>query len=173
MLTEEAHEEDRTEAIRSALASKPGAALEDIAQAAGCSFAEVLRALPPEEAIGIDGSHFVEVMQAISQWGEITLVVNSGDVILEVKGELPAGSLGHGYYNLHGKPIGGHLRADACATIAFVSRKLFGSDTHSVQFIAPAGHCLFKIYLGRDAARCLIPEQVLAFTGLRARLAGA
>jgi len=165
--------EGKVEAIRTALDATPGAALEDIGKAAGCSVAEVVRALPPGEAVCIDGARLVEVMQAISEWGEVTFIVNTGDVILEAKGKVPPGSLGHGYYNLHGKPIGGHLRADACGLIAFVSRKLFGSDTHSVQFYAKAGHCLFKVYLGRDAERRPIADEVRAFTALRDRLAAA
>lgn len=55
---------------------------------------------------------------AMTGWGEATLVVNTGDVVLEARGELPAGQLAHGWYNLHGKPIGGHLKADRCKLIA-------------------------------------------------------
>jgi putative heme iron utilization protein len=57
------------------------------------------------------------------------------------------------------------------ASRRFVSRKLFESDTHSVQFYNRHGDCMFKVYLGRDAARRLIPEQVERFKAFRDRIA--
>ena len=104
-------------------------------------------------------------MQDMRTWGEITFIVNTGNVVFEAKGDIPDGKMGRGYYNLHGKPIGGHLKADACELIAFVSRKFMGSDTHSVQFYANDGSCMFKIYLGRDAERNFLAGQVDAFFG--------
>ncbi|WP_326493663.1 ChuX/HutX family heme-like substrate-binding protein [Rhodovulum sulfidophilum] len=79
--------------------------------------------------------------------------------------------MAQGFFNLHGRPIGGHIRAGACAQVAFVARSLFGTDTRSVQFLDARGGVLFKIYIGRDAARALIPAQLAAFDALRARLA--
>lgn len=158
---------DRRAAIHAALTDTPHAALEDIAQAAGASVAEVLACLPRGEAVLLPSQVFEQVMADIARWGEITLVINTGDVILEAKGTLPEGKVAQGYFNLHGKPIGGHIRAGACAKIAFVSRSLFGMETRSVQMLDGAGACMFKIYLGRDAARALIPAQVAAFEALR------
>ena len=160
---------DPTAAIRADLAAHPGAALEDVAQRTGTTPADVLACLPEDEAIRLPGSLFVDVMAEISTWGEVTLVVNTGDVILEARGEVPMGRLGHGFYNLHGSPIGGHLRADACATVAFVTRSLFGTPTRSVQFYAHSGAGMFKVYLGRGADRQLIPAQVAAFEAALAR----
>lgn len=168
-MTQPAPTEDR---VRAALAEQPKAALERIADAAGVTVAEVVRHLPEGEAVCIDGAHFVEVMGDLTDWGAVTLIVNTGDVVLEARGEIPAGSLGRGYYNLHGKPIGGHLKADACGMIAFVSRELFSAMTHSIQFYAKAGHCMFKVYLGRDENRAMRPEQIERFVALRDRLAG-
>ncbi|TCO73260.1 heme utilization cystosolic carrier protein HutX [Rhodovulum euryhalinum] len=162
---------DPTAAIRADLAAHPGSALEDIATRTGASFAEVLACLPMDEAVLVPGTAFEEIMAEIARWGEITLVMNTGDVILEAKGDLPPGSVAQGFFNLHGKPIGGHIRAGACAQVAFVARSLFGMDTRSVQFLDAQGGCLFKIYLGRDANRALIPAQVAAFETLRDRLA--
>ncbi|GAA0311106.1 heme utilization cystosolic carrier protein HutX [Rhodovulum strictum] len=164
---------DTAAAIRAALAAHPGAALEDIAAQSGASFAEVLACLPDDEAVLVPGHHFEEAMAEITRWGEITLIINTGDVILEAKGELPPGSVAQGYFNLHGRPIGGHIRAGACAGVAFVTRGLFGMEARSVQFLDTRGGCLFKIYLGRDANRALIPAQLAAFEALRDRLAYA
>lgn len=161
---------DRTAAIRDAITATPRATLEDIGRAAGASVAEVLACLPEGEAVLVAGSAFEPVMAEIARWGEVTLVMNTGDVILEAKGEVPEGKVAQGFFNLHGKPIGGHIRKGACAQVAFVARSLFGTDTRSVQFLDGSGACMFKIYLGRDAARALIPAQVAAFEALRDRL---
>lgn len=160
-----------TAAIRADLEANPGSALEDVAARTGTTPAEVLAALPEGEALCLPGSLFVEVMDEIAGWGEITLVMNTGDVILEAKGELPKGSEGRGFLNLHGKPIGGHLRIDACRTVAFVTRHLFGTPTRSVQFYSVTGACMFKVYLGRGPERQLIPAQVAAFEAAAARFA--
>lgn len=157
--------------IRQALEENPGAVLEDLAKQHGVTTKEVLAVLPASQAISVAGERFEEIMREMTTWGELTLVVNTGDLILEARGHLPEGSMGQGYYNLHGKPIGGHLKADNCGLIAFVSRKLFASDTHSVQFYNRQGDCMFKIYLGRDAERQLIPEQVERFRAFRDRIA--
>ncbi|TCT18104.1 heme utilization cystosolic carrier protein HutX [Thiobaca trueperi] len=158
------------DAIRTALHANPGAVLEDLAREHGVTTRDVLSLLPASEAVLIGGDRFAEVMQEMTTWGELTLLVNTGDVILEAKGPLPEGSLAQGYYNLHGKPISGHLKAANCDLIAFVSRKLFSSDTHSVQFYNHQGDCMFKVYLGRDAQRQLIPEQIERFRAFRGRL---
>ncbi|MEF2070678.1 heme utilization cystosolic carrier protein HutX [Consotaella aegiceratis] len=159
------------EAVRKAVAEHPGAALEDIARRQGCTTADVLTCLPEGEAVLVPGSLFARVWEAITGWGEITFIVNTGDVIVEVKADLPEGSEARGYFNLHGKPLGGHIRASECDRIAFVSRKLFASDTKSVQFYGKAGDCMFKIYLGRDENRQMRPEQIRAFEELCAELA--
>ncbi|MBK1637038.1 heme utilization cystosolic carrier protein HutX [Rhodovulum adriaticum] len=161
---------DLCAAIRAALTDTPQAALEDIARSAGASVAQVLACLPEGEATLVPGTYFQEAMADIAGWGEITLVINTGDVILEAKGALPPGKVAQGYFNLHGKPIGGHIRADACAQVALVARPLFGMETRSVQFLNGQGACMFKVYLGRDADRALIPAQVAAFDALRDRL---
>lgn len=162
----------QADAIRDALQANPGAVLEDLAKEHGVTTKDVLALLPETEAISVDGDRFEAIMHEMTTWGELTLLVNTGDVILEAKGDLPKGSMGQGYYNLHGKPIGGHLKASNCDLIAFVSRKLFSSDTHSVQFYNRQGDCMFKVYLGRDAKRQLIPEQVERFKAFRDGMVG-
>lgn len=157
-------------AVKKALTDQPAGVLDYIAKEVGVSPADVISCLPADQASSIAGDTFAEVMAEISNWGEITFLVHTADVILEAKGVVPKGSEAQGMYNLHGKPIGGHLRMENCASIAFVSRPLFSSDTHSVQFFNHDGGCMFKIYLGRDAARQLIPEQVTAFKTYRDKI---
>lgn len=157
--------------VEKALAADAGAVLDYIARDTNVTPADVVSCLPPEQARTIAGDKFSEVMTEISQWGDITFIVMTDDVIFEAKGTVPEGSEARGFYNLHGKPIGGHLKKDNCASISFVSRPLFTSDTHSVQFHNHDGGCMFKIYLGRDAERRLIPEQVALFKAYRDKMA--
>ena len=156
--------------LRQALADKPTAALEDIARAAGCTPLEVLEALPDGEVTHLPGQVMAEVLEDIATWGEITFIVNTGPVILEVKSRLGRGELSDQMYNLNTKPICGHLNTGACTRVAFVRRKLFSMETRSVQFYADDGSCMFKIYLGRDADRNLMPAQLTAFDDLEAQL---
>lgn len=150
-------------AVVTSLEKNSGAVLEQIAEQHKITTADVVSCLSANEASTIAGDNFEHVMMEISSWGEVTLLVNTGDLILEAKGSVPKGNTAHGYYNLHGKPIGGHLKGTNCASISFVSRKLFASDTHSVQFYNHDGGCMFKIYLGRTEERQLIPAQVRKF----------
>lgn len=158
------------EAIRTAIAATPTAALEDIARAAGATPLQVLDALPEGEVIPLPGSLMPEILTEVAGWGEITFIVNTGPVILEVKAPLGKGEIGQGMYNLHQKPICGHLKHEACIRVAFVRRKLFGMETRSLQFYAQDGSCMFKIYLARDEQRQIRPEQIAAFDALEARL---
>ena len=155
-----------TPTLAEALAATPHAALEDIARAANTTPLAVLAALPADEVTALPGSLMVEVLDAMAGWGEITLVVNTGPVILEAKAPLQGGTVAQGMYNFKGKPIGGHLQIEACACVAFVRRKLFGTETRSVQFYDTDGGCMFKVYLGRDASRQMIPAQIAAFDAL-------
>ncbi|MFV0515037.1 MAG: heme utilization cystosolic carrier protein HutX [Jhaorihella sp.] len=159
-----------TDTIRKAIAENPVSALEDIARAAGCTTLDVLEALPEGEVAHLPGAVMPEVLDDISTWGEITFIVNTGPVILEAKAPLGKGEVKDGMYNLHDKPICGHLNAAACGRVAFVRRKLFSMATYSVQFYAKDGSCMFKVYLGRDAKRALIPDQIAAFEALESRL---
>ncbi len=158
------------EAVAASLAQNPGAVLEQIAEQHDVTTADVISCLPEREVSTIGGDEFMRVMLEIATWGEVTFIVNTTDLILEVKGSVPEGEMAHGFYNLQGKPIGGHVKADDCASISFVSRKLFSSDTRSVQFYNRDGGCMFKIYLGRDEERRLIPAQIEKFEALRDRM---
>ncbi len=164
---------EKRAAVEKALRDDPGGVLEYLAREHGVTPAEIVSCLPEDQATTVPGSRFEEVMAEMTSWGEVTFLVHTDDVILECKAAIPPGSSARGFFNLHGAPLGGHLKADNCASISFVSRPLFTSDTRSVQFHNRDGGCMFKVYLGRDENRALIPAQVAAFERLRDRLATA
>ena len=151
------------------VAAGAGDLLEQIAREYGVSTLEVVRNLPSDQGVVVSGDAFADIMQDISSWGDVLFLIHNSDIVLECTGKVPLGTFGHGYYNIHGdSPIGGHIKADNCKAIAFVERGLKRVGM-SVQFYNGAGEAAFKIFVGRDANRELIAEQVEKFRALRAR----
>lgn len=166
--------QDMTERLRQAIAAEQGGVLEEIARREGASYREVLDALPAGQAIAKPGAAFETVWSGLAAWpGEITFIVHTADGVFETRGSIPPGAFGRGFFNIHGEtPIGGHIRAERCAAIYFVDRPFFGRRSCSVQFVNRDGDAMFKIFVGRDAARELDPRQVSLFEA-GARDAGA
>jgi heme iron utilization protein len=156
------------------LARSADGILEQIAREYGVSTFDVVQALPAEHRRVVPGSRFEDILQAVTQWGEVLLIVHTPDIVLECAGPIPPGSSARGYFNLHGdSPIGGHIKAENCAHIAFVSRPFMGRPSRSLQFFNGAGEAMFKIFVRRDQERNLIAAQVAHFDALRQRLAGS
>ena len=156
------------------LARNADGVLEQVAREYGVSTFEVVRNLNAGQRVIIAGDRFAEILGDLSSWGEVLFLVHTVDIVLECTGTIPAGSFGHGYFNLHGdSPIGGHIRADHCSHIAFVVRPFMGRESRSIQFFNAAGEAMFKVYVRRDKARELMPEQVARFDALRTRCSEA
>ena len=171
MIAEPASPESRPP-LNERMAANADGIIEQIAKEYGTSTLAVIKALPPEHRTLARGEDFARILEAIGTWGEILFIVHTPDIVLECEGTLPPGSFGRGYYNIHGEsPISGHIRADNCTQIAFVSRPFMGRASCSVQFFNAGGEAMFKIFVRRDAARELIADQVTAFNALRAQFA--
>lgn len=156
------------------LASNSDGILEQIARDYGVSTFEVVRQLPHHHRAIVPGDKFADVMQALTSWGEVLLIVHTQDIVLECAGRIPPGTFGRGYFNLHGvSPIGGHLKADNCRHIAFVSRPFMGRPSRSIQFFNAAGEAMFKVFVRRDEQRNMLADQVEKFDRLRIHCAGA
>ena len=146
--------------------------LEQIARDYAVSTFDVVQALPAEHRAIVPGSKFEQILQALTEWGEVLFIVHTPDIVLECAGSIPPGSVGRGYFNLHGdSPIGGHIKAENCTHIVFVSRPFMGRPSCSLQFFNSAGEAMFKVFVRRDAARNLLPEQVAQFEAMRAAMA--
>ena len=157
--------------LASRLATSADGVLEQIAREYGVSTFHVVSALPAEHRSIVPGDQLTQIMEAVTGWGEILFIVHTADLVLECAGPLPPGSFGRGYFNLHGdSPIGGHIRADRCAHIAFVSRPFMGRPSRSIQFFNADGEAMFKIFVRRDSERNLLPEQVEKFDALHEAL---
>jgi putative heme utilization carrier protein HutX len=157
--------------LQAKLAADPGVVVESFAKEHGATPLQVIDALPADMRRFAEGSHFVEVMQQVAGWGDVTVIVHTEDGIMEFGGPVPAGEVGRGYYNLSGsKGFHGHLRHERCTKIAFVERPFFGRLSASVLFFNGEGGIMFKIFVGRDDKRELIASQHEAFRGLASRL---
>jgi putative heme utilization carrier protein HutX len=156
------------------LARNADGVIEQIARDYGVSPFEVVRQMPGEHRVLASGDQFLPIMSELTGWGSVLFIVHTPDIVLECEGPIPPGSIGRGYFNLHGEsPIGGHIKAENCANIAFVTRPFMGRKSCSIQFFNGAGDAMFKIFVRRDEARELIADQLARFDELMARYANA
>ena len=160
-------------AVRARFAASTDGVIEAIAAEHGLSPLEVAGCLPDATGCRVPGDLFAEVMHDVAEWGEVTVLVHTPDLILECTGDVPKGVVARGYFNLIGdSPVGGHIRDRNCTDIQFVSRPLMGHDSHGIIFFNADGGVMFKIFVGRDKKFRLKPDQVERFLALRDRLAG-
>lgn len=151
------------------LKTEPDGTLEAVADQYNTTLLEVVRNLPAATIVA--GDKFDTIWDTVCEWGPVTTLVHTADVILEFTGELPSGFHRHGYFNLRGKKgMTGHIKAENCHHIALVERKFMSMDTASILFFNQAGSAMLKIFLGRDEHRQLLSEQVKAFHTLAASL---
>ncbi|WP_068718495.1 heme utilization cystosolic carrier protein HutX [Vibrio tritonius] len=141
----------------------------DMAIRLGVSEYDVVCAFPHEMVSVMPAKEAQSLLETIAQWGPVTVIVQSGGSIFEVKAPLPRGKVARGYYNLMGEEgqLYGHLKLDAMAYIALLSRPFMGKESHYFGFFSKQGDSIFKIYLGRDEQRRLFPEQVEKFIQLK------
>ena len=160
-----------SQTLREKLAAEPGAVLETLAKEHAVSVRQVAEALPEAMLRSADAGAFVEVMNEVATWGEVTVIVHTDDGIMEFTGPVPRGEMGRGYFNLSGRTgFHGHLRAERCAGIAFVERPFFGRLSASILFFNSDGGTMFKVFVGRDEKRELLADQLAAFRALADRL---
>jgi len=149
-------ERPRDERLVALMTENPDGILEQIAKHHGTSTFDVVRALPADHVRICDGARFPDVMADLTQWGDVVMIVHTPNIVLEARGAIPEGSYGRGYFNLHGKgPISGHICAERCEAIAFVSRPFMSRPSCSIQFFAGDGAAMFKIFVARDETGAL------------------
>jgi putative heme utilization carrier protein HutX len=104
--------------------------------------------------------------------GSGVFIVHTADGVFETACTIPPGSHGRGYFNIHGdSPLGGHLKIDRCAAIYFIDRPFFKRRSCSVQFVNGDGQAMFKVFVARDEAKNLKPDQLARFEKLRGTVA--
>ncbi|NRB38844.1 MAG: heme utilization cystosolic carrier protein HutX [Pseudomonadales bacterium] len=116
-----------------------------------------------------------ELLEQISDWGNVTVIIIHGGSVFEFKGPFPKGSVAEGYYNLKGAGEGegaaagfeGHLKLDKIATISLQEKPHRGKDSYSLVFINQKEETVFKIFLGREADGEIIASQLATFRQLQ------
>jgi len=167
---------DMSETLRARLASRLAAdqdgVIETLAREHGVTVLDATRMLPQANCRWTPAAAFNDVFAELGTWGDVLFLVHTPNIILECVGPVPHGTTGRGYFNLGGKgPIGGHVKADRCAAIAFVRRPFMGLDSCSIQFFDVDGNAMFKIFVRRRGDHTLEEGQVAAFEALAQRLA--
>ncbi|MGF1754125.1 heme utilization cystosolic carrier protein HutX [Vibrio makurazakiensis] len=160
-----------TEQVAQVLEDEPKLLAAAIAEKLGVTEADVVCAFPSEMVSVLSGDHAQLILETLVGWGPVTTIVHSFGSIFEVKAPFPKGKVARGYYNLMGKEgeLHGHLKLDTIKTIALVSKPFMGRESHYFGFFSECGSNAFKIYLGRNEKRELIPEQVERFKALQAQ----
>ncbi|MGE6106460.1 heme utilization cystosolic carrier protein HutX [Aeromonas sobria] len=155
--------------IQALLEQDPGAHPSSIATELAVSEWEVVRHLPSELVTQVPAGEAEALLADLANWGLVTTIVESDGSLFEVKAPFPKGKTARGYYNLMGRDgeLHGHLKLDKVVGIALVSKLFMGKEGHSFQFFGHSGRCIFKVYLGRDEQRRLLPDQVERFKALR------
>lgn len=158
--------------LKTYMAQNAGAVIEDVARERNVTPRAVLEALPAEMVRIAGGEAFVEAMQDIATWGDVTFIVHTDDAIFEFSGSIPRGEVGRGFFNLmQPKGLHGHLRHERCAAVAFVERPFMGKSSAFVAFLNVKGGVMFKVFVGRDKARALLADHLQRFRTLADRLA--
>ena len=168
--------ETATLSLKDKMAAEPGAVVEEVAKSYGVTVREVVEAMPEETRRYAKGDFstpevFVGVMGEVATWGDVTFIVHTDDGIFEFSGAVPPGSIARNYYNLFGTAgLHGHLRPERCAGVAFMERQFFGRLSASILLFNSDGGIMFKIFVGRDDKRELLPDQLAKFRALADRL---
>ena len=160
--------------LRKKLAENPGVVFEDAAREHNVPARSIVAALPDEMRRFAPGSAFVDAMDDISGWGDVTVIVHTDDGIMEFGGPIPKGQVARGYFNLMGRTgFHGHLRHERCSSIAFVERPFMKRTSCLLIFLNAEGGIMFKIFVGRDEQGELKTEQLVKFRALADRLCKA
>ncbi|WP_087017987.1 heme utilization cystosolic carrier protein HutX [Thaumasiovibrio subtropicus] len=164
--------EEAKQKVAALIEENAGMSIPDMAENIGLKEAEVTLVMPSEMVTAVEGKHAEAILTQLPEWGKVTTIIVSFGSIFEIKGTFPKGKTNHGYYNLLSREgLNGHLRLDLITDIAFVSKPFHGMETHQITFFNAQGECVFKVYLGRDKARNLIPEQVEKFHAMKKEFA--
>lgn len=160
-----------TQGLLSALEQKKPWTLFSLAREFNRTEHEVAQALPSRMCAFAPKNCFISVWESLASWEKATFIVQHEGHVIELAGRIPSGAPGHGYYNLAGgEALGGHIRADDIADIAFLSMPFMGLESHSVQFFNAGGHVVFSVYVGRENHR-ILPSVKEAFLNMKHTLA--
>lgn len=148
-----------------------GVAIEGLAEENRVTPQKFVATLPKQTQCFAPASKFMEVMDDIASWGEVSVILCAIDGVVEYTGCLPKGELTHDYFRwIADEKICGHLRCDRCGGIAFVERAFMGRPSAFVLFFNRDGGIMFKIFVARDKHNVPREDQLTAFRALAQRV---
>ncbi len=156
--------------VRERVEKNPSVMTGALAMELGVKEVEIIRHLPEEMRVEVPAADFESVWKEMITWEKITFLAVAPGCILEVKGRLPQGEFGHGYFNLHdaNSPIGGHIMHKNIGSIWLVSKPFFKLESHCVLVFDKPGDLMFGVFLGRDDKKQLLEDVKQGFLRLRA-----
>ncbi|MEL7016277.1 MAG: heme utilization cystosolic carrier protein HutX [Pseudomonadota bacterium] len=158
--------------IREQIASGQTPILEWIAREHGVSTLDIVRLLPSEHCVVIPDPPIAKILDDLSGWGDLMIIVQTDAIVAEIVSALPPASEGRGYFNFgKGAPFGGHLKQDACQHVAFLERSFAGRKSLAIVFYDSDGESIFKAFVHRDKNRALLTDQVGKYHALKRRYA--
>lgn len=172
-MTKDSLSSELTQKLCEALERKKPWMLGSLAREFNVTEKDAALALPEGMCAFAPGSSFEKVWEGLRAWEKAVFIMQHEGHVMEIACRIPAGTPGHGFYNLMpGEALGGHIRADAVSDIAFLSMPFMGLESHSVQFFNGNGHVVFSVYAGRENRR-IIPSVREAFLKLRREMTEA
>lgn len=161
-------QDDLRSAIAERIKEKKPVMLAMLAKEFSVTELEAARALPGDMSRFAAKEHFDAVWRELTAWGGATFIMQRLGTVLEVKGTIPPGSYGHGYFNLKSEGgIGGHVKVDDLETMCFLAMPFMGLESLSIQFFNTAGEVKFSIYAGRNQKREILPAVRESFNRMR------
>lgn len=154
-------------AIAERAASKTPLMLSMLAHEFSVTELEAARALPDAMRDLAPAGAFDFIWAELVTWENATFIMQHEGSVLEVKGTIPPGAYGHGYFNLHSEEgIGGHLKLDDLHAIGFLSMPFMSLESLSIHFFNAKGAVKFSVYAGREQ-RAILPAIRESFARLR------
>ena len=145
--------DNHMEKLNALLHAKKPVTLVLIAKELQCTAHEAAHVLPSENCAFVrQDVGFETVWSELCTWERVTFFVIHEGHVFEIVTKLSPGKSAMGYYNiLHADAtLGGHIKADAIADMAFISMPFMGRESHYVAFFGLDGSLHFSVYVGRD-----------------------
>ncbi len=144
---------EKIQEIKRLVKEQPMALTIMIARKAGVTERDVFEALEGETAWALDPHRFEEVMNVLTAWGKVMVIVKNPYAVMESFGQLGGYTKEGGYFNVKTEDIDMHIKPEGIVSMYLVNKPAHtdGMPTHSVQFFDQEGHAVFKVFLTTTA----------------------
>ena len=160
---------EQAKIIEEMLAAPYPVTVSSIAGRLGVTDLEAAQLLPEDRCTFVSGDiaeRFSEIWAELASWEKVTLFIQHEGNIFEIQGQLHEGKIAQGYYNILAKSatIGGHMKYDSFAAVAFTAFPFMGRESLAVQFFTKAGATSFSVFVGRENHKLIesVREKFLA-----------